>query len=251
MATPNSKTKSSSKAPANASAPSTTTEADVHSEHGTAGANSVAVSPPGTSEPGGTNTRSEESGDAVGATSVNPVKPSEDMEPTNAIPAEAATPVISSMTPNVEASAFGRFIFRPEEQASIDSGMTSAEEIIRNELIQLGWSKVAAAISDLNNTPESDDAAKDGAGDPASPANFSTWLFEKFEAAYPLTFAFMNFDPDRANSTSSLWVGSKVDGFRRGGIAHSKAGMVFDAGELTPDQIEAFLAEPMLTVEIV
>ncbi len=247
-----SKNRSRSTAPTNASAASTTTELDVHSEPGTADANSVAVSPPGTSEPGGTNSRSEESGDAAGETSVELVKPSEDMEPTQAIPAEAATPAISGITPEVEASAFGRFNFTPEEQADIASGMTSAEEIIRNELALLGWSKVDAAIGDLNNSPESDEAAEIGVGDLANPVAAPAWGMmskDEFKLAYPLTFGFFEaVDPAVA---TAIRVTSKIDGFRRGGMAHSKAGDRFYPGELTPDQIEAFLAEPMLTVEIV
>ncbi|MGO4196550.1 hypothetical protein AB4Z13_14400 [Rhizobium sp. YAF28] len=211
-----SKNRSNSKAPANASAPSTTTEADVHSEHDTADAGGVAVSPPGTSEPGGTNTRSEESGDAAGATSVDLVKPLEGAEPTQANPAEAATPTVSSILPEAEASASG---------------------------------------TNSTDTSEGTEAAEVGAGDMASPAAAPAWARlskDEFKVAYPLTFAFLsNIETDVASSASSLRVTSKGAGFRRGGMAHSATGTDFNPGELTPDLIEAFLAEPMLTVEIV
>jgi len=161
MANQASKARSHSRAPTNAPAPISTSDAVVHSEPNTADAGGVAVRPPGTSEPGGTN--------------------------------------------------------------SLD-------------------------------TSKSSEAAKAGAGDAASAAAAPAWAQlskDEFKVAYPLTFAFLsNVDRDVASSASSLRVTSKVAGFRRGGMAHSAVGTDFNPGELTPDQIEAFLAEPMLTVEI-
>lgn len=43
---------------------------------------------------------------------------------------------------------------------------------------------------------------------------------------------------------------STVDGFRRAGIAHSRAGRVFEPGELTEAQIAALQAEPRLIVGV-
>lgn len=293
-----SKNRQNTKAPANASASSTTTEADVHSEHGTAGVSPAAVSPPGTSEPGGTNTRSEESGDAAGETSVELVKPQENAEPTPAIPVGAAP---GENDPEAEASAFGinstntseggeaeevgagdpaspaaalvksvfgRFGFTAEELASIDDGSETAEDIVGRELEALGYAMVrrvpgyttlvsgtpfahpSIATADLAST---DEPAETLHGADIGQGN-SRWVGwdDEFRRAYPLlSDAIATWRKTSDVSTPMLRVTSKEDGFRRGGVAHSKTPRDFNPGELMPDQIEAFLAEPMLTVEIV
>ncbi|MBN9236077.1 MULTISPECIES: hypothetical protein [Phyllobacteriaceae] len=51
---------------------------------------------------------------------------------------------------------------------------------------------------------------------------------------------------------SCLRVVSRIDGFRRAGMAHSAVAVLHDLSAFRlPEQVEALLAEPMLTVEFV
>lgn len=44
---------------------------------------------------------------------------------------------------------------------------------------------------------------------------------------------------------------SKVDGFRRCGVAHPKAATEYADDQFTKEELKALQAEPMLTVEVV
>ncbi|WP_440411139.1 HI1506-related protein [Neorhizobium petrolearium] len=75
---------------------------------------------------------------------------------------------------------------------------------------------------------------------------------EEFQAAFPLTYALLASLLDRSFEQSpKVRITSTKAGFRRGGIEHSKEPRDFEIADLHPQQIEAFLAEPKLTVEIV
>ncbi|QIO60683.1 HI1506-related protein [Rhizobium leguminosarum] len=147
--------------------------------------------------------------------------------------------------------------------ANASASSTTTETDVHSEHGTAGVSPAAVSPpgtsepggSNSTDTSEGSEAAKVGAGNSASPAAAPVWVSlskDEFKVAYPLTLAFLSdVDPDVASSASSLRISSKVAGFRRGGMAHSTVPTDFNPGELTPDQIEAFLAEPMLTVEIV
>jgi len=44
---------------------------------------------------------------------------------------------------------------------------------------------------------------------------------------------------------------SRVDGFRRGGIAHSHAPVEYEAGRFSAEEFEALKSEPNLIVEVI
>lgn len=75
----------------------------------------------------------------------------------------------------------------------------------------------------------------------------------EFNRKFPLTTAL--FDAWHMKSPevhpTALRIVSQRDGFWRAGRQHSRAGVDHPAGELTPEQIEQLLAEPMLVVTLV
>lgn len=97
-----------------------------------------------------------------------------------------------------------------------------------------------------------------GDGDPAGPvggtddAEIDAQLGE-FLAGFPLLLAaaraFRAANPDR--SVTGVRIAARRDGFRRAGMAHSKAPTDHPAARFSPEQLEALLSEPMLTVELV
>ena len=191
--------------------------------------NDASAPPPGLSVPGGTNTAESTSGAAAGSASADPVKPLGE-EPTKGMVPEAASPSMPGMSPEAEAAASG-----------------------------------------INSTDASQGAAEPGAGNPAGPGDTPTFFgvdlgrgpdvgaislggdFSALSDRYPLAYAFFSSwaENERETMPTALVVKSKTDGFRRGGIAHSVAGLSLLPGEFTPEQLEAFLGEPELTVEIV
>lgn len=76
---------------------------------------------------------------------------------------------------------------------------------------------------------------------------------DEFERDFPLSYSLLSsFTETRSLENPPLVrVTSKRDGFRRGGIAHSSKPVDYRPGELSPEQLEAILAEPLLTVEVV
>lgn len=75
---------------------------------------------------------------------------------------------------------------------------------------------------------------------------------EQMRQRYPTTVAAL--DAFRAANPEAgevaLQVTAKVNGFRRGGIAHQGT-VTYRAGDLTPDQVEAILTEPQLAAHLV
>lgn len=68
-------------------------------------------------------------------------------------------------------------------------------------------------------------------------------------ASHPLTQAILkDWDETRA---PVIRITSKVAGFRRGGIAHPAQAIDHPIRSMSPDQLEKFLGEPNLTVELV
>lgn len=72
-------------------------------------------------------------------------------------------------------------------------------------------------------------------------------------ADFPLLLAairaFRAANPHR--NATGVRIAAKRDGFRRAGMAHSKAPVDHPAGRFSPADLERLLAEPMLTVELV
>lgn len=192
--------------------------------------NDAAATPPGFSVPGGTNTP-ESSGAAAGPASAELVKPQGKDD--------TSTPVKGTEATNSQPA--------PGAEAAAPGGKAP------------------------NPTDASQGAAEPGAGNPAgsgdTPVFFGVDLargpdvgaislggdFTALSDRYPLTYAFFSSWAENEPETmpTAIVVKSKTDGFRRGGIAHSASGTTFLPGEFTPEQLEAFLGETELTVEIV
>ncbi len=190
--------------------------------------NDAAAPPPGFSVPGGTNTAESASGAAAGPASAGPVKPLGE-EPTKGMVPEAASLSMPGMSPEAE-----------------------------------------AAVSGINSTDASQGAAEPGAGNSAGSGDTPMFIdvdlaqgtdvgaisvgdFSALSDRYPLAYAFFSSWAENEPETmpTALVVKSKTDGFRRGGIVHSVDGRAFQPGMVTPEQLEAFLGEPELTVEII
>ncbi|WP_142627826.1 HI1506-related protein [Rhizobium sp. P007] len=82
---------------------------------------------------------------------------------------------------------------------------------------------------------------------------YASMTREDFQRDFPLSYALLSsFTETRTLDNPPLVrVTSRRDGFRRGGIAHSTKPVDYRPGELSPEQLEAILAEPLLTVEVV
>lgn len=77
---------------------------------------------------------------------------------------------------------------------------------------------------------------------------------DKFRAAYPkLSAAIDAWQASGKPAPTAVRIISKIDGFRRAGIAHPKNGVVhpIETTFKEPDQLEALFAEPNLLVEFV
>lgn len=83
--------------------------------------------------------------------------------------------------------------------------------------------------------------------------SYASMTRDEFERHFPLSYALLSsFTETRSMEHPPLVrVTSKRDGFRRGGIAHSSKPVDYRPGVLSPEQLEAILAEPLLTVEVV
>ena len=82
---------------------------------------------------------------------------------------------------------------------------------------------------------------------------YASMTREDFERDFPLSHALLSsFTEIRSMENPPLVrVTSKRDGFRRAGIAHSSRPVDYHPSQLSPEQLEAILAEPLLTVEVV
>ncbi|MCZ7886044.1 HI1506-related protein [Agrobacterium salinitolerans] len=82
---------------------------------------------------------------------------------------------------------------------------------------------------------------------------YASMTRDEFERDFPLSFALLSsFTEIRSMENPPLVrVTSKRDGFRRAGIAHSSRPVDYRPWDISPEQLEAILAEPLLTVEVV
>ncbi|MCR5855991.1 HI1506-related protein [Mesorhizobium sp. J428] len=111
-----------------------------------------------------------------------------------------------------------------------------------------------------NPSEDASQAVTEGGGTGASEAGPASAAFlvpedvvNEAHAKYPLLFgaweAWRAASPDAP--PTSIQIKSKVEGFRRAGIAHSRTPTEHPIGTFNPDQVEALLAEPHLTVRFV
>lgn len=96
-------------------------------------------------------------------------------------------------------------------------------------------------------------AKKEDTGLQEHAGDYASMTRDEFERRFPLSYALLSpfTDSLSAEYPPLLRVTSKRDGFRRGGIAHSSRPIDYRPGELLPEQLEAILAEPLLTVEVI
>ncbi|CUX57411.1 MULTISPECIES: HI1506-related protein [Agrobacterium] len=90
-----------------------------------------------------------------------------------------------------------------------------------------------------------------GAGEHAN--RYASMTPEEFERDFPLSFALLSPFTETllAEHPPLVRVTSNRDGFRRAGIAHSSRPVDYRPGDLSPEQLEAIIAEPLLTVEVI
>ncbi|TIY11024.1 MAG: hypothetical protein E5V16_08140 [Mesorhizobium sp.] len=90
-----------------------------------------------------------------------------------------------------------------------------------------------------------------GAGNAAGSAEPST--LDEFQAKFPrLSAAIEAWKTSSYETPVGLRIRSKIDGFRRAGVAHSKAPVEHPLDRWPqPEQLEALFAEPNLVVEVI
>lgn len=191
--------------------------------------NDATATPPGFSVPGGTNTPAS-SGAAADPASAELVKPHGKDD--TSTPANGAEATNSQPAPEAEAAAPGGNAPNPAD-ASQGAGEPGADNPAGS-----GDTPVLFGV----DLAQGADVGAISVGD-----------FSALSDHYPLTYAFFSSWAENEPETmpTALVVKSRTDGFRRGGIAHSVAGLSLLPGEFTPEQLEAFLGEPELTVKIV
>ena len=101
--------------------------------------------------------------------------------------------------------------------------------------------------------------ADGGSGDPAAPAfDLSAWVVEggivEAERRWPLATAALSAFSETITGEYReplLQITAKREGFRRAGVAHSKAPTEHPLTSFTSDQVEQLFAEPNLVVKVV
>lgn len=205
---------------------------------------SATSSPSGSSVPDGTNSQNtpQSGGDAAGEAPANPVQPQANFAPTEVIPTEAKN---QTPTPVVEASTSGTILDASQgvaEGAGANAG-SGLPEFTVNEILELtGASSVdellvfadigkrLANVAAMHDMQLADIAARVHLVEDASGA-------ESFAEAL------------KQPVSGAVRVKANRDGFRRAGVEHSKSWQTFEAGELTVEQVEAFVDDPSITVE--
>ncbi len=223
----------------------------------------AAATPPGLSDPGGTNTPAS-SGVAAGGASAEPVKP-QDQDGTST-PGTVTDATNSQSAPEAEAAASGdpKSYSEPSQgDAESGAGDPAGPADATIERASIGDLVVAASAGDALLFSEGGFVGSEAsASDIAigidlarhSDVGVISWgdKFAALSDTHPHTYAFfarLLEEPDAV--PTALFVTSKTNGFRRGGVAHSAEGITFQPGDYTAEQLEAWLAEPELTVEIV
>ncbi|MGP4671741.1 HI1506-related protein [Agrobacterium salinitolerans] len=166
---------------------------------------------------------------------------------------------IGHLTETLTLAAIGRSLLEiiddvardyPELQEWIgsDDPASIVRELVEENAVLKNIRKVAQH-SDLQDVAEV--ALSETPGEHAD--HYASMTRDDFERDFPLSFALLfSFTEIRSMENPPLVrVTSKRDGFRRAGIAHSSKPVDYRPGQLSPEQLEAILAEPLLTVEVV
>ncbi|TIW26164.1 MAG: hypothetical protein E5V63_14810 [Mesorhizobium sp.] len=121
----------------------------------------------------------------------------------------------------------------------------------------------SGAATGTNSTDDPPESDQGGAGNAAGSAGSADALFEipadhldaeaEFRAKFPfLSAAFEAWHVEHEDTPSGLRIKSKVEGFRRAGMVHTREPAEYPAEAFSgPEQLEALLAEPNLTVELI
>ncbi|MGD9476141.1 hypothetical protein [Shinella sp. G-2] len=243
-----------SKKPFKAPTSAVATTAAIASETNAAGVVlDAAATPPGLSDPGGTNTPAS-SGVAAGEAPTNPVKPhDEDGTSTPGMAPEAAN---GQSAPEAEAAASGGLVEQPEpSQGDAASGAGNpagpADRPAEQGLSTLTF-RTGGFVEFGSNAPAFTTGVDLAT---AQDVGVISWgdRFAALSDSHPHTYRFFSrlIEEEPEIVPTSLFVTSKTNGFRRGGVVHSPSGTTFAPGDYTPEQLEAWLGEPELTVEIV
>lgn len=199
-------------------------------------ASAVASDPSGKSVPDGTNSKGDAAGD------------------NGAAPENANGTASASQSAEVASGA---------PASASESGSSKASEVAADD-------KDATALVGQSGTVGNDGLAGseggDSENDPAplgfdlssGDAGVATWgsfqgTKDEFAAAFPNLHAALKslMDADHDAPITKLSVKAHKDGYRRGGLKHTKAGQEFTIEELEPKQIEDLLADPRTKVEFV
>ncbi|RRH98083.1 hypothetical protein EH240_20010 [Mesorhizobium tamadayense] len=154
---------------------------------------------------------------------------------------------------------------KPTPAAGLDAAGRSSEPAASLAGPDAPLPGAATGTNSTDDPPESDDQG--GAGNTAGSAGSAEFDMDamfppaadrpdaeaEFRAKFPrLTAAFEAWHAEHGEPVTGLRIKSKVDGFRRGGMAHSKAPTEHPAEAFAgPEQLEAIFAEPNLTVELI
>ncbi len=190
----------------------------------------ASASPSGESASDGTNTVSEESGGAAWSGSTDPEIPQGDV---------LASGQDTAPTPEGAASPSGTVAADPAAQGLsslfFDLTRTPTEDEWRAFEILVRHMRIHSVVN-------------------RSPSAIEQEAFELLAARDPgvsaIDMSSRVADPD-TDQPWMLRIRSKVDGFRRAGVVHSKEPAEIALSTFTSDQVQTLLAEPNLTVELV
>lgn len=109
---------------------------------------------------------------------------------------------------------------------------------------------LGAAAGTISSDAPSESDDQGGAGNMAGSAEAPT--LDEFQARFPrLSAAFEAWKASSYDLPVGLRIKSKIEGFRRAGVAHSKAPIEHALDRWPqPEQLEALFAEPNLTIEL-
>lgn len=213
-----------------------------------------ASDPSGKNGPDGTHTTASESGAAAGSVSTDQVKP-RDQDGTST-PVTVTDATSGQSAPEAEAAASGGIASGPEPSQGDAAGGAGNDAGPADG----GLAKMAGGVPSYGGGGliPGEPAAPVfigvdlGRGDDVGAISFGAELQVRSDV-HPRAYAFLAalLERDPPTALPVLFVTSRTNGFRRGGVAHSTDGLTFLPGDYTVEQLEAFLSEPKLTVELV
>ncbi|CAN7167399.1 HI1506-related protein [Mesorhizobium amorphae] len=147
---------------------------------------------------------------------------------------------------------------KPTPAAGLDAAGRSSEPAASLAGPDAPLPGAATGTNSTDNPPSED--RQGGAGNAAGSAESlleasAIWLDgeTEFRARFPrLSTAIEGWQGSGAPVPTAIRIRSKIEGFRRAGIAHSKTPVEHQLGAfLKPEHLEALFAEPNLTVELI